>query len=72
MIDRVRVVDRELPTTGAPSPGQVVKCDGKDLWLATGDGTLAIQELHPAGKRVMTVPDFLRGYPVQVGDLFAH
>lgn len=36
--------------------------DGKSyLYVATNDGAIAIEELQPAGKRVLDVQDFLRG-----------
>ena len=51
-------------------PGQVVLSDGKQLVVATGSGGLSIQALQPAGKRVMEIAEFLRGYAVRVGDRF--
>ncbi len=49
-------------------PGLVVVSDGKQLVVSTGDGALAIEQLQPAGKRVMDASEFLRGYPVRTGD----
>ena len=43
-------------------PGSIVRCTQDHLWLATGDGTLAIHRLRPAGKRSMSTSEFLRGY----------
>jgi methionyl-tRNA formyltransferase len=51
-------------------PGQVVVSDGRQLRIFTGNGELSIDRLQPAGKRVMEVGEFLRGYPVRVGDRF--
>ena len=50
--------------------GTVLVSDGKQLVVATGDGALAIERIQPAGKRVMAVDEFLRGYALQVGDRF--
>ena len=61
------------PTTSAPAatePGQVVRAEADQLWIGTGAGCLAIHQIHPAGKRAMSVREFLRGNPVQVGDRF--
>lgn len=47
---------------GANSPG-TIESDGRDylrVWCA--DGYISILELQPAGKKRMTVPDFLRGF----------
>jgi len=49
------------------APGEIVGIE-EDLAVATGDGLLFLKEVQPAGKRVMQVTDFLRGYPLRVGD----
>ncbi len=67
IVDQVSVA-RDVPPCSSSGPGGVVRCEGDDLWVATGDGPLAIRQLHPAGKRAMSAREFLRGYPVQVGD----
>jgi methionyl-tRNA formyltransferase len=50
------------------SPGTVVAADASGLLVATGQGLLRIDELQPAGKRMLSAADFLRGYPVAPGD----
>lgn len=67
IVDHVVVVDE---TAGA-EPGTVVACDGKQLVIATGEGRISIDALQPAGKRVLQISEFLRGYPVKVGERFA-
>ncbi len=52
----------------ADEPGTVVAVDS-GLAVATGDGVLRLDEIQPAGKRVMSAVDFLRGNSVQVGQL---
>jgi methionyl-tRNA formyltransferase len=51
-------------------PGEVVEAAGDRLTVATGDGLLAIQRIQPAGKRVLSAAEFLRGYPVRPGQKF--
>jgi methionyl-tRNA formyltransferase len=51
------------------SPGIVLQADSH-LVVATGDGALELLELQPAGKKKLSAGDFLRGYPVRVGDRF--
>lgn len=46
--------------------GTVVSIDGK-LLVTAGSGAIGIEQVQPAGKRVMNVTDFLRGYPIRVG-----
>lgn len=50
-------------------PGEVVVSDGKQLIVATGEGGLGIAAIAPAGKRHMTVAEFLRGYRIREGDV---
>jgi methionyl-tRNA formyltransferase len=67
-IDRVAVeqISRDS-TVGASYPGTIVEAADR-LLIATGDGTLEILELQPAGKRSMPAADFLRGHRVRPGD----
>lgn len=50
-------------------PGEVVVSDGKQLIVATGEGGLGISLIAPAGKRHMTVEEFLRGYRIREGEV---
>lgn len=54
--------------TEAPGAAAVVTKDS--LRIRTGDGLLSILELQPEGKKRMTVDAFLRGYPVEAGEIF--
>jgi methionyl-tRNA formyltransferase len=48
-------------------PGRIVRAEGGELLVATGDGTLALQVLQLPGRRVATATDFLnawRGEPL--------
>ena len=49
--------------------GEVVVSDGKQLIVATGDGGLSIAAIAPAGKRHMSVGEFVRGYRIREGDV---
>ena len=61
------IVGRATAVPGEPGePGAVL--DG--LRIATGDGALRIDEIQPAGKKMMTAAEFLRGYPVKPGFRF--
>jgi methionyl-tRNA formyltransferase len=68
---RAAVRAAELETAGMPgmtahhAPGEVVVSDGKQLIVATGEGGLGIAAIAPAGKRHMTVEEFLRGYRIR-------
>jgi methionyl-tRNA formyltransferase len=67
VVDEAKVVT----TTDDPpqDPGKVAAAEGR-LIIATGKGLLSIEAIAPAGKRHMTVEEFLRGYRVRQGDEF--
>ncbi len=60
----------DQPTT-LPPPGTVIKAERSDLVVGTGAGALRIETLQPENKRPVTAEEFLRGYAVRAGDVFA-
>lgn len=50
-------------------PGTIVEAAGDVLRVATGDGVLAIAQLHSEGRRPMTAREFLAGARLSAGDL---
>jgi len=54
----------------AGPPGTVLEAHGDRLVVAAGDGTVAMRSVQPAGKRLLTVEEFLRGYRVRPGERF--
>lgn len=69
ILDQVTVVET-VGGAASAAPGQVVEAGGHRLVLATGAGLLSIERIQPAGKRVLTTAEFLRGYPLRPGQLF--
>ncbi|HVX15832.1 MAG TPA: methionyl-tRNA formyltransferase [Pirellulales bacterium] len=65
------ILGRSAPSAvpATSSPGTVQRA-GEELMVATGDGTLQIFELQPAGKRMLSAAEFLNGYRVQAGQRF--
>ncbi|HEX4131697.1 MAG TPA: methionyl-tRNA formyltransferase [Pirellulales bacterium] len=59
----------EARTSDSP-PGTVVAASSGRLVIATGTGLLAIDQLQPAGKRMMSAGEFLNGHPVATGERF--
>ena len=51
-----------------PQPGTVVHVSADAIGIATGSGILDLLDVQPAGRRRMTVQEFLAGHPVTVGD----
>jgi methionyl-tRNA formyltransferase len=68
VVDQTQVGSEPLALASAA--GTVLVSDGKELIIATGDQSLSLRAVQPAGKRLMPVADFLRGYPVREGDRF--
>lgn len=67
IIHRALAIDR---AGHAASPPGLVMEAGPRLVVAAGAGALQIIALQPAGKRVMAADEFLRGYPLSVGQSF--
>ena len=66
ILHRAEIDDSSSPADTAPG---TVLATGSEFLVATGDGTLRIEQVQPAGKRAMTAEEFLRGNPVQVGQM---
>lgn len=59
----------EKPCGQAALPGTIVEVTKRTLKVQTGDGVLSVLELQPEGKKRMSVDAFLRGYPVNAGEV---
>ncbi len=59
---------RIIPEGGAAAPGTVV-VEGDTLSVMTADGRVVLLELQQEGRRRMTGSEFLRGYPINTGDV---
>lgn len=58
------------PRATTASPGTILGKAADGVLVATGVGTLRITELQPAGKRRMSVKEFLAGRLLKAGDRF--
>ncbi|MBN2218059.1 MAG: methionyl-tRNA formyltransferase [Pirellulales bacterium] len=54
----------------AAAPGTVIEAAGDRLVIAAGEGAVRPRSVQPAGKRALSVDEFLRGYPVRPGERF--
>ncbi|MCR5162321.1 MAG: methionyl-tRNA formyltransferase [Lachnospiraceae bacterium] len=64
---RSAVLDGKAPS-GADA-GTIVRASGAELWIQTGDGILAVQELQLEGKKRLETDAFLRGCHPEEGML---
>ncbi|MDR0328192.1 MAG: methionyl-tRNA formyltransferase [Planctomycetaceae bacterium] len=49
-------------------PGVVIRAEENLLIVAAQEGTVRIEQIQPAGKKMMPIHDFLCGYPIKPGD----
>jgi methionyl-tRNA formyltransferase len=72
IILRAQVAPAAAPPTvlagsvALPRPGDILEASPR-LLIATGDGALELVQIQPAGKRVMTAAELLRGYSLAPG-----
>ncbi len=58
-----------VETSSTATPGEVIAHPAGRLVVKAGDGAVAIRQLQPAGKRMMSAEDFTRGRSVPAGAL---
>jgi methionyl-tRNA formyltransferase len=67
---QVLKVHRASVVDGLGESGKVLGVDGKiGLLVGAGKDVLLLDEIQPAGKKRMSGADFVRGYPVKVGEV---
>lgn len=64
------IVDQAAPVAGEGAPGQVLAAGGDELIVAAGQAAVRVLRIQPAGKRVLSAAEFLRGYGVRPGHFF--
>lgn len=68
IIHRAQLADAELKQGEvAVATGGAILETAPRLLIATGAGALEILSLQPAGKRIMSASELLRGYPLAIG-----
>jgi methionyl-tRNA formyltransferase len=61
---------RAAAVDGAGEPGAVIEIDPAGIVVAGGAGALRLEELQRAGGKRLPARDFLRGFPLAVGERF--
>ncbi len=67
ILGRVAVLDASHPHA---SPGTILEARGDRIVVAAREGAVVLQSVQPAGKRLLTVKEFLAGNRVQPGQRF--
>ena len=75
MREAVRLIIKRLtegpPTDSHEQPGTVLDSSGTAIRVQTeGSTSVVLEQVQPAGKRLMTAGEFQNGYRVAVGDRF--
>ena len=66
----VRAIAREQRVAaGLFGVGQVMRFAGEGVGVVTGDGVLELREVQLAGKRAMSIDEFVRGQPKFIGSI---
>lgn len=65
---KLLVADFERFVSG--KPGEIIKIDKQGIHIAASKGAVVVKELQIEGKKKMSAPEFLRGYPLKVGQYF--
>jgi len=63
-------VDTKTEPAPVGLPGTVLEAAGSRLVVAAGEGAILVQSVQPAGKRMMSAEEFLRGHAVEPGERF--
>ena len=66
-VHKTRVVSNEARQASA---GQIVDVTSQSFQVACGQGILEVLEVQPESRSRQTVSDYLRGYPLKVGESF--
>lgn len=56
--------------TVSAEPGTILSADANGIVVQTGEGKLVLTEVQPAGKRVMSVSDWIKGARIEPGTKF--
>lgn len=68
---RIKVGKVSVDLDAVASPAGTVISVGDTLSVATREGAICFQELQRPGGRMLAVSDFVRGYPINVGEILA-
>jgi methionyl-tRNA formyltransferase len=55
-------------TGGGGIPGEIMELSSDGFLVATGQGYLLVLRVQPAGRTAMSATDYLKGYPVEIGE----
>ena len=60
---------RPVQTSRQGNPGQILRADGGGFWIATGTGTLSLEEVQLENKKRVPGVEFIKGARIATGEL---
>lgn len=70
--ERVILLRTRIGAASASAPpGTIVRVDRDGFELATGEGTIVVEQVQPEGRRAMSARDFMAGHRLAVGHAFS-
>ncbi len=57
-----------IQTTRSGNPGEIVRADSGGFWIATGNGTLSLEEVQLENKKRLPGVEFIKGARIAAGD----
>ena len=48
--------------------GEIIEFTSDGFWVSSGEGSLLIRRVHPAGRNIMSAADYLKGYRLEKGE----
>ena len=67
--EQIKVVRTAVAGGLLGNPGEIMDVNANGIVVACGEGAVVIQSLQRAGRQAMASADFLRGFPLNVGDV---
>jgi methionyl-tRNA formyltransferase len=59
-----------IQTNRSGKPGEIVRADSGGFWIATGNGTLSLEEVQLENKKRLPGVEFVKGARIAAGDYF--
>ncbi len=69
-VKTVKILTADYERFVKGKPGEILKMDKEGIHVASPRGAVVIQELQLEGKKKMSAAEFLRGFPLKVGQCF--
>ncbi len=69
-VKMVKLLAADFERFVSGKPGEIIKIDKQGIHIAASKGAVVVKELQIEGKKKMSAPEFLRGYPLKVGQCF--